>query len=87
MIINHEVGHTLGLADHYFDSAKHGHVDDTAVYTGVMDNDMAHTQGYVESYEALGAYWSAVEWYWTTQTPRPPTDWRHIPPLPRALLH
>lgn len=39
-VLNHEIGHTFGLAEHYVDSYARGHVADASVYSGVMDNEI-----------------------------------------------
>jgi hypothetical protein len=38
-LLNHEIGHTFGFAEHYVNNYARGHVADTTVYAGVMDND------------------------------------------------
>ena len=62
-LMNHETGHTLGLAEHYANNWQRGHVADTTVYTGVMDNDVADTLGWPDVGEAYGAYWVYTLWY------------------------
>ncbi len=62
-IINHEIGHTFGLAEHYVDSYVNGSVNDTSVYFGVMDNDFYDSNGWPSINEILGAHWSTGQWY------------------------
>lgn len=61
MLLNHEMGHTFGLAEHYINVVSRGHVADTSVYSGVMDNDTV--DGSFPSGNELGAVYYIRTWY------------------------
>jgi hypothetical protein len=61
MLLKHEMGHTFGLAEHYSNVVSRGHVADTSVYSGVMDNDVL--DGSFPSGNELGAVLYIRNWY------------------------
>jgi hypothetical protein len=62
-ILNHEIGHTFGFAEHYVNDPIRGSIADGSVYSGVMDSDSGDTSGYPGYNDFYAAPYNTTEWY------------------------